>query len=110
MPQQNPERTVDPLLQNHLERELLKYAAGRSISCPACGEIMDARKTVVATTYATPPNGTEIIATQYVQCTACWDRLRLQFTRGVDSAKARRPEANIRSEVVDGRAVFKPRR
>lgn len=75
------------LLEQYAARQLLRYAAGRNITCPHCGDVMDAAETVVLTdtTYHT-----------VAMCAACWGH----------------PVGNIQAGAVtvyDGRALYKSR-
>jgi hypothetical protein len=84
--------TPDPLfspLQAKLNRNLLKYAAGHAIFCPACEDIMDARRTVVATI----ADGRTL-----VRCAHCWDSI-------VDKVPDKSALAKL--DIVDGRVVFR---
>ena len=55
------------MLQNILNRNLLKYAAGRAIFCPKCDEIADYRHWVIATS----PSGANTLQC----CDKCFDAL-----------------------------------
>jgi len=68
-----------------INRNLLKYSAGRAITCPNCGEIADCRRWIVASQGET---------TRHC-CVTCWDK--------VTSAKP--VPASV--EVLDGRILFK---
>jgi hypothetical protein len=96
-------KTLDSLMVNATEYNLLRYAAGQNICCPACGAIMDCRKTVIATVYGTPKGKAEKIASQYVQCDKCWEERKHHLENGVKAAQAKMPDAKIRVELVDGR-------
>jgi DNA-directed RNA polymerase subunit RPC12/RpoP len=96
---------IEPFLINALEQELLKYTAGRTIDCPSCSAILDARTTVVFTVYVTQ-NGKEQIAKSFVQCAKCWDKLMRIGLDGIKELAAKRPELKTRWEIVDGRQAF----
>jgi len=100
-------REVDPFLRNQLERELLKYTAGRVMSCPACGELLDCERTTVFTVHGVPEGkaSEEIVAT-YVQCASCWDERGSGAAHSILKLATRKPELKIRTELVDGRTVF----
>ena len=67
-----------------VNRNLLKYSAGRAIFCPCCGEVADARRWVVAT-----------FSERTISCcTRCWDA----------KASLRYLPASV--EVLDGRVLF----
>ena len=69
-----------------VNRNILKFSAGRAITCPTCGTIADCRRWVVV--YATG----EI---DRACCASCWD-----------GAKGAKPvPASV--EVLDGRILFK---
>jgi hypothetical protein len=84
-----PDEIRSPLEQ-HLNRNLLKYAAGAAIYCPHCSKILDCRKTVIVTVPAK--------SYTYTLCCACYDEclVRMQ-AKGVDTTTW---------DVVDGRTVF----
>ena len=67
-----------------LNRNLLKYSAGRAIFCPRCDQVADARRWVVVT------QGDHTAST----CATCWDAV----------LKGRPIPATV--DVVDGRVVF----
>ncbi|HZR80395.1 MAG TPA: hypothetical protein VFD92_04785 [Candidatus Binatia bacterium] len=77
-----------------LNRNLLKWAAGYSITCRHCGSILDCRRTVILTVEHASGNRSE-----NVMCAACADKL----TPGDALAKV---GARI-VETVDGRELFK---
>ena len=70
-------------MQRTINRNLLKYSAGRSIFCGQCSAIADARRWVVVTHKADTLG----------MCAPCWDAL-----------KKGRPTPGF--EVVDGREAF----
>jgi len=41
---------IESFLRPNLERQLLKYAVGRAITCPYCGNILDVREAVLVDT------------------------------------------------------------
>ena len=100
-------REVDPFLKNELEQQLLKYTAGRVMTCPACGELLDCRTATVFSVYGVPEGKTseEIVAT-YVQCASCWDERGSGAAHSILKLATRKPELKIRTELVDGRTVF----
>ena len=69
------QRTVDSAVELAVNRELLKYAAGRAVCCPGCGNVMDWRTTTVLTLHQG-----ERCAASEVLCGACHIRRnRRQF-------------------------------
>ena len=64
---------------------LLRYSAGKAITCPHCGTIADARKWVTAT-----QGGHSMAA-----CVTCWDK----------AVEGKAMPASV--EVLDGRVVYK---
>ena len=68
-----------------VNRNLLKYSAGRAIFCPCCGEVADAKQWVVATL------GERTVS----RCARCWD-----------SATHRIGVFPPLLEVLDGRVLF----
>jgi len=72
---------------NQINRNLLKYSAGRAITCPHCGQIADCRRWVLATQGDTTRGA----------CTACWDAATAEKT----------VPASV--EVLDGRVIFRGR-
>lgn len=77
--------SLDNYLQTKLNKELLRYGAGRRISC-GCGIVLDAPTTVVLT------HGDRTMT----MCAWCWDRP--PPWSGQHGAL----------DVLDGRTVFKP--
>lgn len=46
--------TTDPFfntLNNHINGQLLKHAAGQQITCPVCGDILDWKTTIIVEAY-----------------------------------------------------------
>jgi DNA-directed RNA polymerase subunit RPC12/RpoP len=85
-----PEEIESPMVRT-LNRNLLKWAAGRAIFCPRCGDVMDCRRTMVIGTDS--PEGQH---EEHVRCVDCGDKIlamigQTDFTLG---------------DVVDGRIVF----
>lgn len=72
-----------PMVQK-INRDLVKYSAGRSIFCPHCGGIADCKRWVVAT-IGDRTHGT---------CAGCWDKA---------IAGKKLPES---IDVLDGRVLF----
>jgi hypothetical protein len=98
---------VDQFLRPHLERELLIYTAGRVMTCPACGDILDCRRTTILSVHGVPAAAAaEKIIKTYVQCAACWDQRGAGSLASLRSLAAAKPCAKIRTELVDGRTVF----
>ena len=64
---------------------LLRYSAGRAITCPHCGTIADARRWVIA-----EQGGHSMAA-----CVTCWDK----------AVEGKAMPASV--EVLDGRVVYK---
>lgn len=76
-------------LQGQVNRNLLKYAAGRAIFCPECHAILDCRSCVIG--------HHDVFNRECVICCSCWDK---------------RPDKAAFSDVIDGRQLFtsgKPR-
>lgn len=90
-------------LQDKLNRELLKYAAGHHIFCPACQQIMDCRRTVITDVVAVTPDGREVPVKSLVRCAKCFDKY-LPIVQGyVQNFKPSPTTAAIKLEIVDGR-------
>lgn len=53
-------------MQNHITGNLLRFAAGRAITCPKCGNILDWRTTTLVTLRQ---NGEDMKT--WTQCTPC---------------------------------------
>lgn len=95
---------IDGLIRTPIESNLLRFAAGHNIFCPACGDVMDWRKTTIATIYGVPKGKTaEEIVRQFCSCSECWDKRKVAFYEGVAKSTAKLPECKIRTEIVDGR-------
>jgi hypothetical protein len=93
-------------LEKHVNRNLLKWAAGHVLTCPGCGDILDCKRTVSAEIARVTPAPKEVVRS-YVMCSACWDKYLPKITQGIASAKAKNPEIEASLDVVDGREVFK---
>jgi hypothetical protein len=97
------EVTVISFLEQHVNRQLLRYAAGTAIFCPRCGEIMDCERTVVATVHRKLAGKEEEIVATYTQCAKCWDKASSVAVSAVEKVARQHPELNARMEIVDGR-------
>ena len=99
------DRIVDPFLRNQIEAQLLKYAAGQNITCPACGSIMDWKRTAIVTLYTSVSAKPDQLHQQYVQCTKCWSQRRRAFNEGLAKAQqqAQKFGVALRAEILDGR-------
>jgi hypothetical protein len=75
-------------LEVTVNRDLLKYAAGRAIFCPQCRKIMDAKTTVIVTTPA---------GQTWTSCAACWDKV---------ATMARKDARFAELDIVDGRDLW----
>ena len=75
----------DFIMLETVNRNILKFSAGRAFFCPACHEIADCRRWVVAT---------QGEYTSYC-CGACWDK----------ATTGKTIPASV--EVLDGRILFK---
>ena len=98
------------LIKQETERELLKFAAGRAIFCPACRNVMDWRETVIATVHGRQGEAEEKVMRTFVQCGKCYDQRAHLLNDAVVSAAAKRPDVKLRIEVTDGRTFPKPER
>ena len=95
---------LEGLLKTEAEANLLKYTAGSCIECPSCHEIMDWRRTVVASVFGLPEGKSqEVCAQSYTQCVQCFDRKRGVLEAGLAIAQKKRPGAKLHLEVIDGR-------
>jgi hypothetical protein len=68
-----------------INRNILKFSAGRAITCPICGTIADCRRWIVASQGDTTRQC----------CATCWDK----------ATGAKPVPASV--EVLDGRLLFK---
>jgi len=75
-------------MQKTVNRGLLRFAAGRAITCPACGIVLDFRRTVVATA----PSGKPTV----IACGDCWDAA-VDANGGADAV--------AEWDVIDGRNI-----
>ena len=78
-------------MQTTITRNLLKYAAGRSIFCPLCQEVLDCKRTVIL----------EAGSISKTLCASCWDTT----LKPLIEAKG----ILAKCEVTDGRVWFKRR-
>lgn len=60
----NNEPTIDSMMRDTVNRNLLKYAAGRVMFCPYCNTVLDCRTTVIVST----TDGKESVL-----CARCFD-------------------------------------
>lgn len=80
--------SLDAMMQRTLNRNLLKYAAGRAIFCPICGNVMDQKRTVIIT-------AGEVTKTM---CGQCWD----------SEVKPKiRADVVAKLDILDGRVEFR---
>lgn len=85
-------------MQRHVNRQLLKYAAGTVMFCPGCGEVLDCRRVVNVTVLHKGE-----VHSSTTLCVGCYDRRKPVL----DAALAKAPkEQGIELDVVDGREVF----
>jgi len=63
---------------NTIKRNLLRYAAGRSIFCPYCEVCLDCKRTVVVE--VTTAKGNQVSKTM---CAKCWSEKGKQFRQVV---------------------------
>ena len=98
---------VESIIKTPVESNLLKWSAGQAIFCPNCQNIMDWRKTVVATIHAKTDKTPEKVIKSYVVCVECWDKVGHRVTDGVDKFNAKNvgsaDGATAWTEIVDGR-------
>ena len=90
------------------QRNLLKYAAGRLIFCPGCGDIMDCRRTVVAEVFVDKQDGQgeKPGGKTWTHCGKCYDKRKPMFESARQKVLGEHPDWFIRFEVIDGREVF----
>ena len=88
-----PDELLSPLTRT-LHRNLLRWAAGNTLQCPKCRQVLDCRRTVIVTLKQGKVEKERVI------CSACWDSARTGFT---STAKA----AGFQVEALDGREVFR---
>lgn len=93
-------------LERHLNRQLLRHAAGSAIFCPRCQVIMDCTRTVVATVHRQLAGQPDECVQSFTQCAVCWDKAQSDVRAAVNRVAAKHPELNARLQVVDGRDVF----
>lgn len=98
---------TESFLEKHLNRNLLKHAAGSAMFCPSCDKCLDCRSTVLATIHRSVDDGPEEIVRSYTMCAKCWDQRGSVVREAIDKVTARNPQLKARLEVVDGRQVFK---
>lgn len=87
--------SVEPftdMLHKTVNRNLLKYAAGRAIFCPGCSAIMDWKRTVIVEF----PKGQTV-----VRCCKCWDETLKVILKDVPLSKWNETQAKL--EIIDGR-------
>lgn len=77
--------TIESFLRPQLDKQLLRWAVGREISCRGCGAILDVRRAVLADS---PTVGSVVV------CGTCWDKAG-------EHVRATCPDV----EVTDGRKL-----
>lgn len=93
-------------MQTTINRNLLRYAVQRAITCPRCSRILDVRS-AVSLTLAIPANTctdgriTPASTHEYIICGACWNEVRLPM-----HDVARDTKGTL--EVLDGAELFPP--
>lgn len=93
---------LDPF-KRRMQFRLLKHAAGHSVFCPACGEIMDCKRTVLVELYVTVAGKSEGHIATYTQCGKCWDKRKEKFAQITRDLCANPQIGAARIEVLDGR-------
>ena len=88
-------------MEKMVNRQLVKYAAGRCVWCPRCHGVMDQKRTVVATVH----DGDEVLVS-YTLCGNCWDP-QVREVGVLLAAKAAKVGRPLRLEVVAGRQLWK---
>ena len=76
--------TLDSMMRETVNRNLLRHAVGRAITCPRCDDILDATRAVLVT----GPRAA------WVGCAPCWGRSPFLWDAGDWS-------------VLDGRVLFR---
>jgi len=87
-------------MQHHVNRNLLMYAAGQAIFCPACQAIMDCKSTVVATVHRQVGSDPEECVQSWTMCSKCWAKRRPTVVDSFTRVAGRHPELNARLEIV----------
>ncbi len=99
----------DSMLKRTVQRNLLKWAAGHLIFCPACGDVMDCKRTVAAEWQYRKPGQDwkvpEVRGASITSCAKCFDKNKPKLDAVLDKLKTRQHE-EWRLDVVDGREVF----
>lgn len=94
-------KEIESTMQTHVNRQLLKYAAGHVMFCPSCDQCLDCRSTVNVTVL----HHGEIHSSTTL-CASCYDKRKPVLD--VALAKAN-PEQGISLDIVDGRALWPSR-
>ena len=82
---------LEDVFGDDLNSQLLKHAAGRRITCPMCGDVLDWRQTV--------------ILDAVVVCARCWRKQSGRLARKHGTAVWSRA---VRDSLVDGSLVVGP--
>ena len=102
-------RDIDSFLhpiELRCQREALKYAVGRALSCPTCGRILDARRSVLMTPMRSPAANASRGCS--IACGNCWDKFvaRAAAKVGMDSPGVLADLKANGYDIDDGRALF----
>lgn len=84
------------VLEEKMNREVLRYAVSRAISYPCCGRIADVRDAVLVMAESDKGRGTQLY------CAPC-----VEEGGGVESAKQRLVDLGFSVEVYEGKELFK---
>ena len=113
---------VPSFLSQEVDRQSLRYAAGRTLWCPSCRSVLDCRTTVEVEQWrmAPPPSqaalpgipadntGPQLHATT-ILCAACYDKVADDIPQLIgDMGAGRGVEYGYR--VIDGRTLWAPAR
>lgn len=92
---------IENTLQTHVNRNLLKYAAGRVMFCPSCDKCLDCRSTVNVTVLHKGE-----VHSSTTLCAACYDARKPVLDAALAKAS---PDVGITLDIVDGRALWPTR-
>ena len=92
-------REIESTLERHLQRQLLKFAAGQHICCPFCGNILDWTRTV---NYELSKDGQAVLNKTF--CSPCWDKCRNTVAAKVTALRAQ-GQHEYKEDILDGRQL-----
>jgi hypothetical protein len=89
------------MMEHTVRRNLLKYAAGQHMFCRVCENVLDCRRTSIATV----KDGDKDVRT-YVTCSSCMAARMPHLKEAMSKANEKHPGHNFTVELIDGTIEF----